>query len=480
MNSGDPFDREVRRTLDAMAGEPAPERLVARVAAIPRQEPVMQTFRSRLRLGTLRPGAGFGGLAVALAIVVAAVIVRPAIQAPGGPGSSLNATVPSASAPSTGAPPSAVSSPSAPAASPSAASPSAASPSAASPSAAPAAIGFAPVSVTFISTDAGWALGSVPCGSTRCAAIERTKDGGRTWAPAPAPKTAVVPGIGLPASAGAGIGRLRFATANDGWAFGPDLWATHDGGASWTRASVPGLPAGSVMVALETANGSVHAAFYDGAQDFGIAVSPVGSDAWSVSPLRLPVGAGPVPAVQLVLSGNTGWLLQNDRTVVNGAHLVGGVWRTWTPPCADVAGPAAIAASSPTDLVAACDVGSWSSPQGGHLFVSRDGGTAFTETGGRVPVALGSEVAMADTSAIVVSGSNSTGSVLAGTFDGGQTWSVVLQEGSGPLGLVPDVRLAELGFTTPTQGVVVASLVSGSGQLLMTRDGGHTWSAVTF
>ena len=315
-------------------------------------------------------------------------------------------------------------------------------------------------------------LGSVPCGSTRCAAIERTGDGGRTWVPAPAPKTAVVSAIGADTGATSGIARLRFATPSDGWACGPDLWATHDGGASWSKLSMPGLPSGSTMVALETAHGSVHAALYDGAQHFRIATGPIGDDAWRVSPLQVAVGGGPVPTIQLVLSGDTGWLLENDRTVVGGARLVGGSWRTWKPACADVTGPAAIAASSPTDLVASCDVGFMSSPQGNHLFVSRDGGETFAETGSRVPVTLGGGLAMPDTSTIVVSGSDSKGSVLVGSFDGGQRWSIVLRAGN--------VGLTDLGFTTPTQGVVVTSSASGSDHLLMTRDGGHTWSAIVF
>ncbi len=455
LNSDAPFDRELRSTLDAMAGEPAPERLVARVAEIPNEESVMP-FRSRLHLSTPRLGPGFIGLVGAIVIAIAVLVLRPAGEAPVGPGSSSIATLPSVSAPSTGIPSLAVGSPSAPAA---------------SPSSAPAPVGFEPVSVTFVSADEGWVLGSVPCGSTRCAAIERTGDGGRTWVPAPGPNSAVVSGIGMDTGATSGIARLRFATPSDGWAFGPDLWATHDGGVTWARVSVPGLPSGSAIVALEAAHGSVNAVFYDGAQHFRIATSPVGSDAWSLSPLQVAVGGGPVPAIQLVLSGDTGWLLENDRTVVGGARLVGGTWRTWKPACADVTGPAAIAASSSTDVVASCDMGLWSSPQGNHLFVSGDGGTTFAETGSRVPVTLGGGVATPGTSTIVVSGTNSTQSILVGSFDGGQTWSTVLQAGS--------VGLADLGFTTPTQGVVVA-IGAGAGRLLMTHDGGRTWSAIEF
>ena len=46
-----------------------------------------------------------------------------------------------------------------------------------------------------------------------------------------------------------------------------------------------------------------------------------------------------------------------SRSLGGGARLVGGTWRTWNPACADVTGPAAIAASSSTFVVASCDVG---------------------------------------------------------------------------------------------------------------------------
>jgi hypothetical protein len=229
---------------------------------------------------------------------------------------------------------------------------------------------------------------------------------------------------------------------------------------------------GSPIVALESARGSVHAVFYDRAQNFRIATSPIGSDAWSVSSLKVAVGAGPVPEIGLVLSGDTGWVLENDRTVVGGARLVAGTWRTWNPACADVTGPAAIAASSAINLVASCDVGQWSSPTGNHLFVSRDAGVTFAESSSLVPVTLGGGVATPDTSTIVVSGVDASGSVLVGSFNGGHSWSVVLRAGA--------LAFADLGFTTTTQGVVVTSSASGSDRLLMTRDGGHTWSAIVF
>jgi hypothetical protein len=466
-NPADPFDRELRGMLEAMAGEPAPERLVARVAEIPNTEPVMQPIQSRLGLSTAGLGLGFVGIAGALIIGLAALVFRPASQAPGGPDSSFIATAPSASAPSTAAP-------STPA--PSVSQPSAGPPSA-SPSSEPVPVGFAPLSVTFVSADEGWVLGSVACGSGRCPAIERTNDGGRTWAAVRAPKAAVASGYGPYSGITSGISGLRFATHGDGWAFGPDLWATHDGGASWTRVSVPGLTSGSMIVALESTHGSVYAVFQAQGGGFRIATSPVGREAWSVSPHQVPVvGGGPDPTIRLVLSGDTGWLLENNRMVAAGARLVNGAWQTWKPPCTDVGGPvgpALIAASSPTDLVAACDMfGDANGPLGYHLFVSRDGGGSFVETVGRIPVEASGGVATPGASTIVVSGLESNEGVLVGSFDGGKTWATVLRAGA--------VQLAEVGFTTPLQGVVVTNSASGSAGLFMTRDGGHTWAAVQF
>jgi hypothetical protein len=336
----------------------------------------------------------------------------------------------------------------------------------ATPSASTALLGLSPASVTFVSPNDGWVLGTGSCSGAPCAAIRRTADGGRTWAAVSAPHAAIVPGgyQGAP-----GISGIRFADARNGWAFGPDLWATHDGGATWARLTIAGLPADAAIVALETARGTVHAVVLDG-QDYRVASSPVGADDFRLSAVRVPVGAGPVPSVQLVLSGVAGWLIENDRTVVGGARLVNGAWVAWQPPCADVVGPAFLAASSPTELAAACDVGLWGTSTGDHLYLSHDGGSRFVESGAAVPLQMAAQVASASQSVIVVGGSDATGAVLVATFDGGRTWAVVAHLGA--------VAIADLGFTTATQGVVITASANGTASLLMTRDGGRTWRAV--
>lgn len=488
----DPFEQELRKVLAEEAAEPAPERLLARVAAIrhevrPGLPPVE---RVRARLGGGQIGADRGatlGLAVGLAAAsVVLVVVGAALI--GGPGPV--ATV--------GSPPPSVGT-----------AVRLASLTRAiealrtvirelgirrelgvgglGPTGGPVPAGFEPASVTFVSADLGWVLGTATCAGSPCAAIVRTTDGGRTWASIPAPDAPITPGRSEGGSTGvsgpAGVGRLRFANALDGWAFGPALFATHDGGATWHRVMLPGAAADAEVMALETSAGLVHAAYFDGASSVvRIATSPVGGDAWTVSPTTMPVGAGPVPQAQIVLRGTAGWLVEVDRTVVGGARLVAGEWQAWQPPCVDLAGPATLAAASEWELVAACDVGLWSTPKGVHLWVSMDAGASFIEAAAQPPVFSVDGVGAPSASSTVVAGSLSgIGSALVASFDGGRTWDAVyVLEGAAS---VSDLGFTDLGFATAGLGVAITTSLSTSGvgdaHLIMTRDGGRTWSEVT-
>ena len=460
MNDNETFENELRATLAGLAREPASERLINRVSGIPNREPSALTHGVRPSLSPRGFGSGFALLAAAVAIAVFAIVVRPGV------GPSTVGGSPSAAA---GLPASA--GPSGPSAQVSAeVSPVVASPSP-KPAGGPVPVDFEPLSASFVAADDGWVLGSVPCGSARCPAIVRTVDGGATWSSIVAPKTTVGGVPGSTQTGGSGISSLRFADLLNGWAFGPELWATHDGGASWARLTISGLPAEATVTALETSAGTVHAVLYDAAQDFRIGSSRVGADDWRVAAVRVPVGAGPVPRIELLLSGSSGWVLENDRIVSGGATLDAGMWRTWQPACLDVVGPAVLAASSASDLVAVCDVGLWGSPKGEQLFTSVDKGATFAATGTRPPLKAAA-VASPDRATIVIAGSDTSGAALVASFDGGRTWSRVLSSGA--------VSFVDLGFTTPDQGMIVTTDESGAGNLLMTHDGGRTWTPVTF
>ncbi|HTS14193.1 MAG TPA: hypothetical protein VMH24_00890, partial [Candidatus Sulfotelmatobacter sp.] len=335
---------------------------------------------------------------------------------------------------------------------------------------------FQPRSVTFASPTEGWVLGTTACGSSLCAVVAHTLDAGRTWSRIAAPPTTVGDGARLSAH---GVSALRFADHLDGWAYGPDLWATHDGGATWRQVDLTSITGGPTVVwDLQASAGKAHLAFYSSkGLAFGIATTPVAGDAWASPPVFIPVGAGPVPQVQLVLQGSAGWLVEVDREVVGGARLVSGSWQTWTPPCANSAGPAVLAAWSTTGVLADCDLGVWSTPAGEHLFASTNGGSTFHELSPAVPMTGADEIATPDGTTIAVAGQGpvdgqgaSTALVIA-SFDGGRTWRTVLSPGQ--------VTFADLGFTTSTQGVLITQS-GGTSRLWMTRDGGHTWAAVRF
>jgi len=340
----------------------------------------------------------------------------------------------------------------------------------AAPSGGPIPSGFEPASVTFVSASEGWVLGTAPCSSAPCTSILRTSDGGRTWQGIPAPRIAL--SEGATQNPGSGVSGLRFADPEDGWAFGPDLWETHDGGATWQAVSLPGVPAGGSVVALEAAAGSVTAVVMDGNGHVHIESSPAGRDAWELSPVSIPIGAGPVPSSQLVLHGTSGWMVEVDRTVVGGARLTDGQWQSWTPPCLTGGGGVELAASSSVALAADCSLGIWTgTPQGDHLFVSGDGGTTFSEAPAAIPSTSGAGAIASPSPSVVVVG----GSDLVATFDGGQTWTTVY---TAPSGGGPGFRL--VGFTTPDQGVAIAGSAGQGSTMLMTRDGGHSWSVVSF
>jgi photosystem II stability/assembly factor-like uncharacterized protein len=324
---------------------------------------------------------------------------------------------------------------------------------------------FRALSVTFVSPSEGWVLGSISCSTGRCPVLAHTTNAGHSWSLMAGPATTINPYPGMPDGM-PGVSAVRFADSHNGWIFGPELWATHDGGHTWTRVSIFGGHAG-IVLDLEATHGTATAVLYDGLTHFRIATSPVAANSWAVVHQALGIGAGPVPELQLVLAGTSGWVLQNDRTVVNGARLVGGTWVGWFPACAGVIGPAQLAAVNSVDIFAVCDNGLWSTPSGEHLYRSTNGGVSFSHVGTTVPTYPADEAAAASLSTVVVAGNRGSSNVLEATFNGGSTWTQVLT--------LPDGALADLGFTTTTQGVLIVA-----GHLDMTRDGGHTWIRITF
>ncbi len=337
----------------------------------------------------------------------------------------------------------------------------------ATPTAAPTPIaGFQVASVTFVSAQDGWVLGTATCASGSCLAIARTQDGGSTWTSVSPPPTSFET-----EEASTGVSGIRFADQQDGWVYGGQLWATHDGGTTWTEVTLPGLSStgeNPAIQALETSAGQVQAVYF-GSSGLRIATSSVAGNSWSVSATGVAFGAGPVPAAQLLVQGTAGWAVENDRVVTGGARLRAGAWAAWTPPCSTVEGPATLAASSSQNLIAVCDDNLWGggSPTE-RAYVSTNGGSSFSQLAAALPSACQGAALASPSSSVAATG---CGAGIEATFNGGSTWTGVFS-GSG--------AITYLGFTTSSQGVAVdAASGSNLGSLLMTTDGGHTWTPLT-
>ncbi len=379
----------------------------------------------------------------------------------------------------------------------------------------PVAATFDPVSVTFISLDIGWALGTAPCAKSRtCLALRETTDAGSTWTAKPL-STALLAAAdrvvnGRLAAQYFGQLNVRFANHQDGWIYGSlpgptppagvdfiepvqYLWSTHDGGRVWRQQSFAWLGKYGSLFDVEAAHGTVYVMGANKTYHVTVESSPVAEDNWhvaNVEQLGLPAG-GAQPSGTIVLNGSSGWLVVgNDRETSGAARLsADGKWVPWTPPCTSVGNSFATpAASSGATLVAVCTMGGFAqglSPQAppgaklgsSWLYESDNGGSTF---------AAGPELRLLKNfysygvlaspaqGVIFISRPHGKGEELMASFDEGVRWKVVHQE----IG-----QLFYLGFTSATQGVGLVqspSGLSGTNTMIMTFDGGHHWARVTF
>jgi hypothetical protein len=328
--------------------------------------------------------------------------------------------------------------------------------------------GFKPASVTFVSATQGFVLGAQTCATGTCTTLASTVDGGSTWTYAAAVPAAIT-------GSNPAVSKVRFATKNDGWAFGPQLWSTHDGGRTWNQQATPGPvsdveASGGVAYALEASCGTEPCV-----QGDRLLQTPVSSDAWTaISGPKLADGPG-----SLAPHGNTVWVVVNGGGTSTFDMVVGGsAWHRLANSCAAAGADLALVGVAPvstTQLFELCagDPGAGSETK--VVLFSADGGAHATATSA-APArgGLASGIAAASTTVVAVPAASGASYVYR-SADGGHTWGTPLNQGDGGVGYF------DVGFTTATQGVAVyGNPAQGSSSLLMTHDAGATWKPVTF
>ena len=284
--------------------------------------------------------------------------------------------------------------------------------------------------IRFVDRDHGWlsaadVFGGFPlpkdAPSWRHMEIDRTTDGGRTW------HASVPPGC-LQTCGGA---HLSFLDARRGFAIASQgFFATHDGGATWTRVATPPF------------SGPI--AFLDARRGFGVS-DPA---RWGGPQYAVPFGGG-----RLYRTGDGG--------------------RTWTR--LPLTGNADSVAVFGRDVVVPVRV---RTQHGQRLVVhaTSDGGATWTtrQAGFRLHlqwgVDVGSYFSAASPHVWVVTG----GRVLHVTTDAGRTWRTIR-----PLDLPRRATIWQAQFTSADDGWAIFWLPkgnSGNGALVRTTDGGLTWT----
>jgi photosystem II stability/assembly factor-like uncharacterized protein len=329
----------------------------------------------------------------------------------------------------------------------------------AEPGAGPVPPGFQPISATFVSASDGWALGTAPCAHQPCTSVLRTTDGGRHWAGIPAPRY-VLGSLGS-----RGLDRIRFADRADGFAFGSQLWVTHNGGTSWHRVTqVPG-----VIVDLETSAGVVYAAS-EKSGSMTIYRSRADRDSWT-RVTGLPVARNYYGGLgTITLHGAAGWIILGSRLY---SSQTGARWTRDSVRCPAQWGMDSAGAYSARRITLLCagDPGLGQSLK--TVYASTDGGAAFSRVG---PVPSGGDGGLlaepAPQHLFVATSSGATWIYVSG--NGGRTWRIALTLDDGGKGW------SDFGFTTARQGLAVEGTPSMGSSLYLTRNAGRTWHAVRF
>jgi hypothetical protein len=347
-----------------------------------------------------------------------------------------------------------------------------------SPSAAPVPANFRPTSVTFVGTNTGWVIGQAGtpghCATQYCTSVARTDDAGKTWAGVPAPVT------GAPNGA-TGVSQIRFLNLRDGFAFGPELFETHDAGQTWTQVDTSGLR----VTDLETVGNRAFAVFAsctgsgtDFAADctsFTLYSATAGGGAWT------PVGAatsgltdGAASEAALPLTSTRGFLLAPDGRLYAGPVDGSGAWQlvnaissscpVGTPQADGQPSGALLGAVSAKELILACATNT-AGGQKKLIFSSLNGGGSWIQMAVAPTAGTATSVAASPSVSVVLATDQGIDLLPAGDI----SWQQASLAAPVPAG-----GFAYIGMTTDQQGIALPASPA-AGTVWFTFDGGKSW-----
>jgi hypothetical protein len=334
--------------------------------------------------------------------------------------------------------------------------------------------GFKAVATTWLTAEQGWVLGTAPCGIKTCTEVISTSDGGATWTQdgsilAPTPPAG---------NATTGVTQIRFDTPAIGWAFGPDLYRTTNGGRTWTKEPIPGTGSKQVLALATTATAAYAVtspcAYQAGTCAGNLPVWRTGTltrESWARTPLALPMTF----AADLSAYGSTVYADDNTEAVSYlYASTNGGVSFASRPvPCQasqDLQLVQAVAASA-TRVDLLCDGNPGFSQAVKTVYRSANTGQTDTSAGTMGLIGIQAQLAVSPSGNLAVASSSDGSFIYLNT--GGMTWSMPVGLGDGGLGW------SDLTYVTDSEAWVVYSPgneFEPAGKVLVTRDGGRHWN----
>ena len=354
---------------------------------------------------------------------------------------------------------------------------------------------FAASSVTFVSPGTGWVIGQAGtpghCTGPNpriCTSLAVTVNGGSTWQGMPAPVTG-------PPNGARGVSQVRSLNGVDSWAFGPQLYATRDGGQIWTKIATHGMR----VTDLETVAGRAFAVwarctgsgpgFAANCTSFSLYSTRAGRNQWAPVPgmtgLTSSVvagGAQVASSAQLVLTGSRGYLLAPDGAVYSGPVTSTAGWAAASangiplkgcglpgPAQANGVPSLTMLASTGTGLAELCLAQSPGRPQSKLLAYSADGGRTWQSAGFAPRGGLATSLSGTPAGQVLVA--TTTGIDVSANVASGQPYSLrwhTVRGASLPGGF------SYVGMTTSVQGVAIPADQSVHA-VWFTYDGGHHW-----